>query len=125
MVQLVCTPGVEKSQGHEGVNGTLLGKPEAKLIATKADGVQLFSEKDAEHERGKEPDDQATEHQAQIRFPVRSVFAHRIYSLSCVMEVDCFFTRIHRSLPGIRLNEAKCTPISKVMKYWGILHISG
>jgi hypothetical protein len=69
-VELVHAPGVEKYQYDKGINGPLLCKPEAKLIATDTDGIHLFDEQDAKSVRNDKPYDEAYGYKAYIRLPI-------------------------------------------------------
>ena len=69
-VQMIHSPGIEKDQYDERIDGTLLGKPETKFEATNANGVQLIDEQDAEPVRTNKPYNHAAKKEPQISLPV-------------------------------------------------------
>jgi hypothetical protein len=70
-VEFIHTPGVEKNQRDKDIDRTLLGKPEAKLVATNTDGIKLIDQDYPKKVGHDKPDSEAKCHQFQVCFPVR------------------------------------------------------
>ena len=70
LVVMIHAPGIKEDQYDEDVDGTLLSEPEAQPKPAYTYAVQLLDEQDPESVGADEPDDQAAEHEPQIRLPV-------------------------------------------------------
>jgi hypothetical protein len=80
-VKFIHFAGVEKDQANEDVDGALLGKPEAELVAPQRDGIKGVDQQDAKTERDNKPDDQAAYNQPEISSPVFTGAFHNFSSL--------------------------------------------
>mgnify|MGYP003716123809 FL=1 len=54
----------------EDEDGALLGEPESEIRSPNGDTAQQRTEQDRATERGECPDDEASGHEANIRFPI-------------------------------------------------------
>jgi hypothetical protein len=79
-IKFIHFGGIEKDQADEDVDGTLLRKPEAQLVAPKGDGIEGFKQQDAETERDNKPDDQAAYYQPEVPSPVFTGAFHNFFS---------------------------------------------
>jgi hypothetical protein len=76
LVQLVHPSHIEKYEGNEYVDGSLLCKPESQFEAANMDAIELIHKEDSESIAHNEPDGHQNEQEAQVFLPIEFEVFH-------------------------------------------------